>query len=169
MLLRIKGDPRTPKGPMPAVAKAFEMIGTAQVAKSAFEAKEMGILRKNDGITMNRDRLLADAKAKVLELVKGHKGYVLPELVLPGASGAAALDLALHDFVLKGMATKHDVVVAKELAKVLTGGVDADMTVPVPAAEILKLERAALVKLAHTRGTRARIAHLLKTGKPLRN
>lgn len=88
MLRRWSENPRAPKGPMPPVAKAFEMISTAQVAKSAFEAREMLILRASDGITMNRDRLLADAKARALALLEGYKPAEPRALRLPGPTGA---------------------------------------------------------------------------------
>ena len=95
-------------GPMGAVMKAFETIGTAQVAKSAEQARSMGFLGPNDGITMNRDRLLADAKRKVLDLSEttflpcsGPTGY-------PGPTGLAGLNLALSDLALSGQATPHD-------------------------------------------------------------
>ena len=168
VMLRLQNHPRLPRGPMPAVAKAFEMIGTAQVAKSAAEAKEMGLFRDSDSITMNRDRLLADAKAKALALADN---YTAPEeqvLVLPGPTGRAAMSLALHDLALKGMATPHDQVVAGALAEVLTGG-NTDMTETVTEKEFLKLERTMFMTLARTEGTLARMEHMLDTGKPLRN
>jgi 3-hydroxyacyl-CoA dehydrogenase len=168
LLVRAASDPSKPKGPMPAVSHAFETIATAKVSTSAEEARDLLFLLPRDRIVMSRDHVLQEAKAEVLAMAKTHKPAELPMLTLPGASGAAALDLALHDFVLKGMATKHDVVVATELAKVLTGG-KTDVTEQIPAEAILKLERDTLVKLAGTAGTRARIGHLLKTGKPLRN
>lgn len=156
------------KGPMPAVATAFETIATAKVSKSAAEAKDLMLLRKTDGIVMNRDRLLAAAKARVLSMAVGFVPPAPHTYKLPGASGLAALKLALHDFKLKGMATAHDMVVGSALAKALTGG-DTDMTDELGEADILRLERHGLVGLAKTKGTRDRIAHMLKTGKPLRN
>jgi 3-hydroxyacyl-CoA dehydrogenase len=168
MLLRLKADPKLPKGPIPAVAKAFEMIGTAQVAKSAQEAKDMGILRSGDGITMNRDRLLADAKAKALKLVEN---YVPPKdavISLPGEGGVAALKVALHGLTLQGKVTPHDQVVSMALAKVLTGG-KTDHTETITEKELLKLERAAFVELCKTNATLARMEVMLDTGKPLRN
>ncbi len=168
MLLRMKNDPRMPKGPMPAVAKAFEMIGTAQVSKSAQEAKEMGILRKDDQITMNRDRLLADAKAKALKLAANYTPPKEQVISLSGATGIAALKLALEGFEHQGKLTPHDRTVSLALAKVLTGG-KTDHTETVTEKDLLKLERAAFIELAHTRQTLARIEHMLDTGKPLRN
>jgi 3-hydroxyacyl-CoA dehydrogenase len=168
LLLRMKADKRLPKGPMPAVAKAFEMIGTAQVSKSAFEAKEMGFLRATDGITMNRDRVLADAKAKALELAKDYQPPKEQIISLPGPTGIAALKLALSGFVATGKATPHDVTVSLALAKVLTGG-KTDHTETVTEKDLLKLERAAFLELLKTNATLARIEHMLDTGKPLRN
>jgi len=168
MLLRLKNDPKMPKGPMPAVAKAFEMIGTAQVAKSAFEAKEMGILRKADTITMNRDRLLADAKAKVLALAENYKPPVEQVISLPGAGGIAALKVALEGFKLAGKLTPHDEVVSLALAKVLTGG-KTDHTETVTEKDLMKLERQSFLELARNPATLARMEVMLDTGKPLRN
>ena len=168
MLLRAKADKRLPGGPMPAVAKAFEMIGTAQVSKSAFEAKEMGFLRAKDGITMNRDQVLADAKVKALELVNGYQPPKDAVISLPGATGVAALKLALSGFVATGKATPHDVTVSLALANVLTGG-KTNHTETVTEKDLLKLERKAFMDLMHTSATLARIEHMLDTGKPLRN
>lgn len=155
-------------GPMPPVIRAFETIAMAKVSKSAAEAKELGFLRESDGIVMNRDRLLANAKARALRMAKGFEPPAPHRYVLPGASGLAALQLALHDFAKKGIATPHDLVVGAALAHALTGGT-TDVTEELSEADILRLEREGLVGLAKTAGTRARIAHMLKHGKPLRN
>jgi 3-hydroxyacyl-CoA dehydrogenase len=155
--------------PMGAVRKAFELIAMATVAKSAQEAKQYKYLKETDGITMNRDRLLFDAKQKALELAKG---YTAPEkdedIRLPGPSGKMALDLAVSDLRQSGKATPYDVVVSEAVARVLTGG-DADWTQPVKEEHILKLEREEFMKLVHNPGTMDRIEHMLTTGKPLRN
>ncbi|NIA71750.1 3-hydroxyacyl-CoA dehydrogenase [Pelagibius litoralis] len=169
LLSRLARDPRRPKGPMPAVAAAFETIGMAKVAKSAFEARELGFLRREDDITFNRERLLADAKKKALSLVEGYQPPEPVELTLPGPSGKASLAFALRDLYAKGLATEHDMVVASELADVLTGGDDADMTEPLPEETVLKMEREAFMRLVRTPGTLARVEHTLETGKPLRN
>ena len=168
MLLRLKADPRLPKGPIPAVARAFELIGTAQVAKSAFEAKEMGILRKDDQISMNRDRLLADAKAKVLKLAENYAPPKEQVISLPGPHGVAALKTALEGFKLAGMLTPHDEVVSLALATVLTGG-NTDHTETITEKELMKLERASFMELARNPATLARMEVMLDTGKPLRN
>jgi len=169
LLSRYNANPKRPGGPMPPVAKAFEVIGTAKVSKSAAEAKELGFLRPDDGITMNRDRLLFDAKRKALALLDGYKPPEPVEIRLPGATGKAALMLAVRDFAAQGKATPHDVVVSEALATVLTGGEGADWTVPVKEDDLLDAERAAFMKLLKTPGTVARIEHMLETGKPLRN
>jgi 3-hydroxyacyl-CoA dehydrogenase len=168
MVTRWATAPRAPKGPMPPVAKAFEAIGTAQVAKSAMEAQDMMILRGHDRITMNRDRLLAEAKARALELAEGYAPPQEVALRLPGATGRAAIEMAVRDFELKGMVTPHDRIVVEELKQVLTGG-DTDITDEVSEDDLLKLERTAFMKLIRHPGTLARVEHMLDTGKPLRN
>ena len=157
-----------PGGPMPPISRAFEMVGLARVSQSAAEAREMGILRRGDTIVMNRDRVLGEAIDKVQELSRGYVPPEPPVFHLPGRSGRAALDLALGDLVRAGKATPHDVVVAGALARVLSGG-DADLTDETTEDDVLALEREAALSLLRTEGTQARIAHMLKTGKALRN
>lgn len=156
--------------PMGAVRKAFEVIGTAQVAKSAFEAKEIGYFKDSDAVTMNRDRLLFDAKEKALELVKGYQApEKVEEIRLPGASGKMALDMAVSDFQKSGKATPYDGVVSEHLALVLSGGENADWTKPISEDDLLKLEVEEFMKLVRNEGTQDRVTHMLETGKPLRN
>ncbi|MDJ0611206.1 MAG: 3-hydroxyacyl-CoA dehydrogenase NAD-binding domain-containing protein [Kiloniellales bacterium] len=169
LLARLATDPKRPRGPMPPVAAAFETIGMAKVAKSAFEAKELGFIRAEDGITFNRDRLMADAKAKALELAADYQPPEPPELALPGPTGRTSLQFAVRDLRAKGVATPHDETVADALAEVLSGGPGADMTEPVSEKDILALERAAFMRLVRTEPTLARMEHTLETGKPLRN
>jgi 3-hydroxyacyl-CoA dehydrogenase len=138
------------------------------VSKSAAQAKELSFLRPHDGITMNRYRLLADAKALSLKLAQDNVAPKPVELKLPGASGKLALSLAAQSFHQRGMATDHDLVVANELAEVLSGG-PADLVDVVTEDQVLSLERASFMRLLKTDGTLARIEHLLATGKPLRN
>ncbi|MEG3082220.1 3-hydroxyacyl-CoA dehydrogenase NAD-binding domain-containing protein [Sphingomonas sp. PB2P12] len=157
-----------PNGPMPVLTKVFQAVSTAQVAKSAAEAKEMMILRNADGITMNRDRLLADAKAKALSLVDGYVAPEKPTFRLAGESGRTGLNMAVADFHKKGMATEYDLVVADRLAEVLTGG-EADLVDTVTEDQLLDLERAAFMASVKDTRTQARVVHMLQTGKPLRN
>jgi 3-hydroxyacyl-CoA dehydrogenase len=168
MLARWKAEPKLPRGPMPASGKVFEGISVADVSKSAHQAMEKKFLRPTDGITMNRDRLLADAKQRALSMVEGYTPPKPPEFVLPGASGRAGLNAAAEGFHRRGIATDHDLVVADALADVLCGG-DTDIIDTVTEQQLLDLERRAFMRLARTGPTLARIEHTLETGRPLRN
>ena len=168
LLGRWTDAPGMPRGPMPAIAKTFETISTAKVAKSAMEAKEALLLPHDAGVTMNRDRLLFDAKAKALSMVGKHEAPARRSYRLPGPTGMAALTLALDGFVQKGDATPHDRVVCLKLAEVLTGG-DADVTEEISEDAILAMERKNFMSLVRHPGSMARIEHMLETGKPLRN
>jgi 3-hydroxyacyl-CoA dehydrogenase len=117
---------------------------------------------------MNRDRLLADAKAKALSLVPGYRAPQPSPLNLPGPSAAVAFDLAVTDLQAQGKATKHDGVVAGRLAEVLSGGA-TDMLDELGEDDLLALERAAFMKLIREPATLARMEAMLETGKPLRN
>ncbi|GAV34690.1 putative 3-hydroxyacyl-CoA dehydrogenase [Roseomonas sp. TAS13] len=169
LLRRWQEAPGLPHGPMPPLAKAFEMISTAQVAKSAFEAKELRLLRPEDGITMNRDRLLAEARERALAMVEGYQPPRLAPLRLAGPSGRAALDLAVRSAAQTGKATPHDEVVCAHLADTLTGGEAADYTEEVPEERVLALERKHFMTLLRHPASLARVEHMLETGKPLRN
>ena len=170
MLLRQMADRRRHGGPMPPISKAFELISLATVAKSAADAKRLLYLRPDDGITMNRDRLLADAKARALALAEGYRPPAPPaEIRLPGPTAKVALDLAVHAFARLGKATAHDRVVAGALAEVLSGGADADITQPLTEDDLLALERRSFMRLIRQPASIARIEHMLETGKPLRN
>jgi 3-hydroxyacyl-CoA dehydrogenase len=156
--------------PMGAMRKAFEVIGTATVAKSAQEAKAIGYFKDSDAITMNRDRLLFDAKKKALELAQDYNApEKVTEIRLPGKSGKVALDMAVADFAKNGMATPYDVVVSDHLAHILSGGDKGDWTNPLTEDDLLKLEYIEFMKLVRKEGTVSRIEHMLEKGKPLRN
>lgn len=153
---------------MPAIAKSFEYIATAKVAGSADDAKEMKILNDKSRITMNRARLLPDAKALCLSLVDGYTPPEPATLNLPGPTAKVALQMGLDQFVATGKATPHDVVVCNELADVLSGG-DTDILDALTEQQVLELEHLHFMKLIRTKGTLDRIEHMLGTGKPLRN
>ncbi len=161
-------NPKRPGGPMPALVPVFEAISTAKVATSAEEARDMLILRPDDGITMNRRRVLADAKARALELAKDYSPPEPVEISLPGATARAAFAMAVNDFVTQGKATAHDAVVAAKVANVISGG-DTDITETVTEKKLLQLEREGFLALIKTNATLDRIEHMLETGKPLRN
>jgi 3-hydroxyacyl-CoA dehydrogenase len=168
MIDRWAHNPTSPKGPMPAPSKVFEIVSTATVSRSAAQAKDYGFLRPSDGITMNRDRLLADAKAKALSLVDGYQPPKPPEFRLPGESGRVGMAMAATSFHKRGLATDYDLVVSDALAGVLTGG-PADLVDVVSEQDMLKLEREAFMARVRDLRTIARIETMLETGKPLRN
>jgi 3-hydroxyacyl-CoA dehydrogenase len=165
---RVKEFGLVSNGPMGAVMKAFEVIGTAQVAKSANQARTMGFLGPNDRITMNRDRLLSDAKKTLIELSKDYSPPEPRTYSLPGPSGKAALELAVNDLALSGKVTPHDIVVTNALAEILTGG-GTDITDILEEDDILAMEKNAITTLAKNTDTLDRMQHMLETGKPLRN
>ena len=153
--------------PFEGVKRAFKIITTAATSTSALEARNLGFLRDADRISMNRDRLLADAKARVLDLAPD---YVAPVPIRVRALGREALGnleygvWAMHE---AGYITDHEVRIGKQVAYVLSGGDGPPREVS--EQDILDLEREAFLSLLGTKETQARIAHTLKTGKPLRN
>ncbi|MEE9354049.1 MAG: 3-hydroxyacyl-CoA dehydrogenase NAD-binding domain-containing protein [Methylococcaceae bacterium] len=159
---------KRPGGPMPAIAKTFETISTAKVSKSAIEAKELLFLSKNSGISMNKDRLLADAKQLAISLSQDYQPTEPPQFLLPGKTGLAALKRAIENFLHQGKASAYDAVIAEHLASILSGA-DCDITDPLTEDELLKLERSTFIELCKRPETLARLEHMLKKGKPLRN
>jgi 3-hydroxyacyl-CoA dehydrogenase len=160
--------PKKPGGPIPPVIKAFQTISLATVSKSGADAKELLYLGKNDGITMNKLRLLADAKAKALALAENYTPPQPAVLPLPGKTARVMLNMGVKAYHMIGKATDYDLEVLGQLAKVLSGG-DTDITQPLSEEAILTLECEAFVGLVKQPGTLARLDHMLKTGKPLRN
>jgi 3-hydroxyacyl-CoA dehydrogenase len=152
-----------------ALKPIFENVAMAKVSTSAEDARSLGFLRPSDLLAMNRDRLIADAKQTALAMV--HAGYHPPppaEIQVLGEEFLAAAKLAIFLLVGGEYASKHDALVATKLAYILAGG---SITAPQIVSEqyILDLEREAFVSLCGERKTQERIAHTLKTGKPLRN
>jgi 3-hydroxyacyl-CoA dehydrogenase len=160
-----------------ALKPVFEAIAMAKVGTSAEECRDLRFLRREDGVSMNRNRLVADAKEAALALVRG--GYKAPaaswqegaqttQIKVLGESFLSGAKLAIHMLQRGGYATDHDAQVARKLANILAGG-------PLSAAQlvseqyVLDLEREAFVSLCGEKKTQERIAHTLKTGKPLRN
>ena len=130
----------------------------------------MGFLRDSDAISMNGDRLIADAKQEVLNLDSA--GYVQPvertDILALGESAQAAMKLALHMMKRGGFISDHDELIGKKLAQVMSGG-DLNHQTYVSEWYMNDLEREAFVSLCGERKTQDRIAAMLKTGKPLRN
>ena len=156
--------------PLAFLKKTFETIAMAKVATSAQEARSFGILRDSDAISLNGDRLIADAKADVLALAA--TGYVQPaertDVFVMGEPAQAAIKLALHMMKQGGFISEHDHLIGTKLAKIMSGG-DFNHSAFVSEQHLLDLEREAFLSLCGTRKTQERIAAMLKTGKPLRN
>ena len=156
--------------PFPFVKRAFETIALAKVATSAEEARDLGFLRAEDSISMNSDRLIADAKKQVLALAA--TGYVQAQprkdILALGAPALATLKLGVHLMKRAGYISDHDALIGEKLARILTGG-DLNHATRVSEQYLLDLEREAFLSLIGTRKTQDRIGHMLKTGKPLRN
>jgi 3-hydroxyacyl-CoA dehydrogenase len=153
-----------------ALRRTFETIALAKVSTSAAEARSLGLLAGADRITMNRERLLLDAKAQAATLAQA--GYAAPQprtqIPAPGTAALAALETGVYLMGEAGYASEHDQKVARWAAYILAGG---RVTAGTPVSEqyLLDLEREAFLSLAGERKTQERIAFTLKTGKPLRN
>jgi len=166
MMLRFSS---TLRGPVAPAIAAFNLIAPARISSSAMEARTLGFLKPSDGITMNRNRLLADAKQKALSLAKDYKPPEPPLIPMAGPSGAASLHNMLESEVIAGRATAHDRVVGEALIGILSGGPSADPLKPRTEDEVIALEREAFLDLLFTKATIERVKHMLETGKPLRN
>ena len=169
MLARaMEGAPAT-ADPLRAVQRVFETIAFAKVSTSGPDARRLGYLRDADGISMNRDRLQQDAKAIALARVPE---YVRPlprcAIRVGGSNLLAALKLGVHLAWRAGRVSDHDALVGRKLAWILAGG-DAPHATTMTEQQLLDLEREAFLSLCGERKTQERIAHTLKTGKPLRN
>ena len=171
MLVRAMAQVPSPgSDPLPYVSKAFETIALAKVSASGPDAQRLGYLAATDSVTMNRERLMADAKAKALERVREGYHMPAPRTAIPvgGESVSAALKLAVHLMWRAGRATDHDALIGRKLAHIFGGGSVPHATT-VTEQYVLDLEREAFMSLLGERKTLERIQHTLKTGKPLRN
>ena len=155
----------------------FENVAMAKVGTSAEECRDLGYLRRSDAVSMNRDRLVADAKQSALALARGgwkpaasswQEGAQNTQIKVLGEGFLAAAKMAIHLMVRGGYASEYDAHVARKLANILAGGA---LSAPQTVSEqyVLDLEREAFVSLCGEKKTQERIAHTLKTGKPLRN
>jgi 3-hydroxyacyl-CoA dehydrogenase len=155
---------------LPHVQRVFETIGFAKVSTSGPDAMRLGYLRDGDAITMNRDRLLADAKAHALGLARaGYKPDHPRQAIRVGGEGVyAALKLGVHLASRAGRISDHDALIGRKLAWILSGG-NMKAAGTMTEQQVLDLEREAFLSLCGERKTLERIAHTLKTGKPLRN
>jgi 3-hydroxyacyl-CoA dehydrogenase len=155
---------------LPPIQRAFETIAFAKVSASGPDAERLGFLRPFDAITMNRDRLLDDAKARALQRVQEGYQPPVPRTAIPvgGDAVLAPLKLGIHLAWRAGRISDHDALIGRKLATIMAGG-----TLPHPSTvteqQLLDLEREAFLGLLGERKTQERIHHTLKTGKPLRN
>lgn len=156
-------------GLMPPVFKAFELIGFGKVSMSAHQAMEMGFLTKRDVIELSPDLQIAKAKEVALAMLDDFKPNPQFEYVLPGKEGYLVMSDNIDGFVVAGQITPHSAKIAKVQAKVLTGGDKANYLTPVSEKYMLELERDAFLKLCGEPMSQARMAYMLKKGKPLIN
>ena len=170
LVLRAVEDATPDEDLFPRIRKVSETIAMARVSTSAVEARELGFLRETDPITMNRDRLIEDAKQTALAMMR--EGYAQPhprtDIPVLGESALSAIKLAVHMMVRGGFISEYDAHVAKKLAYIITGG-DLSHKTLVSEQYLLDLEREAFVSLCGEKKTQERIQHMLKSGKPLRN
>jgi 3-hydroxyacyl-CoA dehydrogenase len=155
---------------MEGMKRIFETIAMAKVSTSAYEARALGFLSDGDVISMNRERILADAKDRALELARA--GYKAPiprtDIPAPGENVLATLRLGIHLMRQAEYISDHDVKVATKVAEVICGG-NVTPGTPVSEQYILDLEREGFKSLCGEKKTQERIQFTLKTGKPLRN
>ncbi|HTM04236.1 MAG TPA: 3-hydroxyacyl-CoA dehydrogenase NAD-binding domain-containing protein [Vicinamibacterales bacterium] len=170
MTLRAADDTAAGSDLLPAVQRAFEAVGFAKVSTSAADARRLGYLRDVDAVTMNRDRLLSEAKARALQRVAD--GYLPPvprtAIRVGGDAVLAPLKLGIHLAWRAARISDHDALIGRKLATIMAGGTWPHPTV-VSEQHLLDLEREAFLSLLGERKTQERIQHTLKTGKPLRN
>src|SRR5882757_898974 len=160
-----------------ALKPVFENVAMAKVGTSAEECRDLGYFRREDRYSMNTQRLVADAKETALGLARSgwkpaaaswQEGAQTTQIKVLGEQFLSGAKLAIHMLLRGGYASEHDAAVARKLANILAGG---PLTSPQMVSEqyLLDLEREAFVSLCGERKTQERIAHTLKTGKPLRN
>jgi 3-hydroxyacyl-CoA dehydrogenase len=157
--------------PFTFVKEVFLNIGTAKVSTSAEDARRLGYLSAPDSISMNRDRLIADAKESALDLARlGYRaGKPRDDIRVLGRAAFAKMKLGLHLMRRAEYISEYDLVVGTELAKVLSGGGEFTSSQLVSEQYLLDLEREAFVRLCGQKKTVERMQHMLKKGKPLRN
>ena len=169
LLFRMTGDlePYEEADPFEAVKRAFKLISMGTMSASALDARRLGFLRAGDRISMNRDRVLSDAKARVMELAPDYTPPVPRTIRALGSEGLGNLRYGVWSMREAGFITDHEVTIGNKIAYVLCGGDGPPRTVT--EQDILDLEREAFLSLLGTPETRARIAYMLENGKPLRN
>ena len=172
MLLRVTENLPAGEELLPAIREAFHTIGYARVSASAADARRLRFLRPADGITMNGERLVADAKQTALEMVRDSfrpaDSRPRSNIRVPGQPAIAELQIGIHIARQGEFISDHDALIARKLAHILCGG---NLTSPSLVTEqyLLDLEREAFLALCGEPKTQQRIEHMLLTGKALRN
>jgi 3-hydroxyacyl-CoA dehydrogenase len=155
---------------MEGMKRIFEIIGMAKVSTSAYEARDLGFLSDGDLISMNRERVLSDAKERAMELARS--GYQAPvqrtDIPAPGENMLATLRLGIHLMRQAEYISDHDMKVGTKVAEVICGG-NVSPGTPISEQYLLDLEREGFKSLCGEKKTQERIQFTLKTGKPLRN
>ncbi|HUE97190.1 MAG TPA: enoyl-CoA hydratase-related protein, partial [Longimicrobiaceae bacterium] len=169
LLFRFTEDlkPYDGANPFEAVRRAFGLIAMATTSASALDARRIGFLRERDRISMNRDRLLADARQRVLDLASDFTPPLPRTIEVLGKRAIGNLRYGIWSLHEAGQITEHEVRIGEEIAYVLCGG--DGLPRQVTEQDILDLEREAFMRLVGTERSQERIAHTLKTGKTLRN
>jgi 3-hydroxyacyl-CoA dehydrogenase len=147
----------------------FQNIAQAATSMSAKQAVGLGYLKPTDGITMNPDFLIGDAKKRVLDMAEA--GYAAPisrPFAAPGKNETALIKVGTMGMKLSGVISEYDWMVCCKIVDIMSGG-DVIKGAPITEQYLLDLEREAFVSLCSEAKTQERIAHMLKTGKPLRN
>ncbi len=171
MVRRIINPPMLTKNVVafPFLERLFTQVGQGEVAKSALEAQEMGILSPGDRIVINRDHLLAEAKREVLHMVEG--GYQPPppeKVYAAGRDALSGLKAGLYNFREAGYITEYEEVIGGKLIHVMSGG-NLSRSAWMAESYFLDLEREAFLSLCGEKKTQERMWHLLQKGKVLRN
>lgn len=148
--------------------QTFAIVGMGKTATSPMEAKPLRFFDDHDRFSMNRDRLLAEAKTRALDMAKHYAPPERPSFSSLGAKGLDAMEAVLEELDEKGITRPHDLVVGRHLARVLCGGERREGE-KLSEDDLLALEREAFIALCQTPATLARIEHMLSTGRPLRN
>lgn len=146
--------------------QAFDLIVSGRVSASAAQAREMGILSPEDGITMHRLRLLADAKAKAIAMSDNYQPLLPASRDLPGRNLRVKLEDEIAARLDSQKISPHDAVVGRQLAVIISGGDNAGQ---VSEQQLLDLELDVFLKLLGEKASQERMEHMLKTGKPLKN
>lgn len=156
-------------GLMPPIFKAFELIGFGKVSMSANQAIELGFLTRKDEVVMSPELQISRAKELALSMLDGFEPIPKHEFLLPGDEGYLLMSYNIDGFVIAGQISPHSAVIAKQQAKVLTGGSQANYLTPVSTEYMLGLEKEAFLSLCGEKMSQERMAFMLKNGKPLIN